>query len=204
MFGMGETNPNAEVTAANENTRGAFAYHLLYPRTLGAVADGLSNTIAISEHTVGIVGNKAFANVGIVTDPDSATGANNTVANFNTATLLMCAPGGKYPATFSVDSGIGLRWSDAKPTYNGISTILPPNSPSARQSGDATRTLITPSSYHPGGVNASRLDGSVSFVSNTIDCGRVTDTTVRAVQSGTSPFGVWGALGSIDGGESTN
>ncbi len=43
------------------------------------------------------------------------------------------------------------------------------------------------------------LDGSVHFISETIDSG---DLTQGLVQSGKSPYGVWGALGSRNGGES--
>ncbi|MDR1962302.1 MAG: hypothetical protein LBQ50_00815 [Planctomycetaceae bacterium] len=40
-------------------------------------------------------------------------------------------------------------------------------------------------------------DGSVQFINETIDNG----TGTRIVNSGESPFGVWGALGSINGGD---
>jgi prepilin-type processing-associated H-X9-DG protein len=61
--------------------------------------------------------------------------------------------------------------------------------------------LDSASSYHTAGVNISLADGSVQFVSETIDAGSLTNTTTP-VTSGTSPFGVWGAIGSINGDES--
>ena len=45
------------------------------------------------------------------------------------------------------------------------------------------------------------LDGSVRFVSDTIDCG---DAYANAVVNGASPYGVWGAMGSAQGGETTS
>jgi len=48
-------------------------------------------------------------------------------------------------------------------------------------------------------------DGSVHFVSDTIDSGNQqygSQTNDREPMSGPSPFGVWGAMGSINGGES--
>ena len=59
------------------------------------------------------------------------------------------------------------------------------------------------SSYHSGGVNAGIGDGSVRFITDLINwsTGTMSDT-VACVTSGPSPFGVWGALGSINGGES--
>jgi hypothetical protein len=44
-----------------------------------------------------------------------------------------------------------------------------------------------------------RCDASVSFVSDTINTG---DASEAPVENGTSPYGVWGSLGSINGGES--
>jgi hypothetical protein len=43
-------------------------------------------------------------------------------------------------------------------------------------------------------------DGSVHFVTQSIDTGNLATNDV-ATPSGRSPFGVWGALGSKDGGE---
>jgi prepilin-type processing-associated H-X9-DG protein len=63
--------------------------------------------------------------------------------------------------------------------------------------------MVSASSEHTGGVNVGLADGSVQFVSDTISSGTLTDTTTP-VSSGTSPFGVWGAMGSINGGESVN
>ena len=50
--------------------------------------------------------------------------------------------------------------------------------------------------------------GAVKFVSDTVDCGNLSSSNVNIVGGtanapiGESPFGVWGALGSKDGGES--
>ncbi|MDR1957776.1 MAG: DUF1559 domain-containing protein, partial [Planctomycetaceae bacterium] len=104
--------------------------------------------------------------------------------------------------TVQKDDYFGTRWGDGRGP-SSFSTILPPNSPSC--SGNAldydARMLVSASSYHTGGVNAALGDGSVTFVSDTVDSGTLTDSTTPVV-SGTSPFGVWGAMGSINGGES--
>jgi prepilin-type processing-associated H-X9-DG protein len=78
-------------------------------------------------------------------------------------------------------------------------TVLPPNSPACYDSTNGLCGIYTPTSNHPGGINLSLADGSVRFISETIDAG----TTNAAVTSGSSLFGVWGALGSRNGGEST-
>ncbi len=70
---------------------------------------------------------------------------------------------------------------------------------------------MTANSYHPGGVNVSLGDGAVRFVSETIETknlstnwysvggNSIADKGVRP-----SPYGIWGALGSINGGENAS
>ncbi|MBQ8285078.1 MAG: DUF1559 domain-containing protein, partial [Thermoguttaceae bacterium] len=53
---------------------------------------------------------------------------------------------------------------------------------------------------HSGGVNAAMLDGSVRFVSETIDCGSYLTEKQNHARA-KSLFGVWGALGAPAGGE---
>ena len=60
-------------------------------------------------------------------------------------------------------------------------------------------------SSHAGGVNASMLDGSVRFITNSVDTGDGEadgGLDVPPRLSGRSPYGVWGALGTANGGES--
>jgi prepilin-type processing-associated H-X9-DG protein len=95
----------------------------------------------------------------------------------------------------------GCGWLSA----NGFTTLTPPNSPLCaydQPSDNHNRWgVFPPVSNHSGGVNVGLLDGSVRFISDTINCG---DLNAAAVKSGASPYGVWGALGSPDGGESNN
>ena len=74
------------------------------------------------------------------------------------------------------------------------------------------RSYSTASSYHSGGVNVAMADASVRFVSNTINVGN-TGVTINAASCGgattdyqnfvgPSLWGVWGALGSMNGSES--
>ena len=103
------------------------------------------------------------------------------------------------------DDHFGTRWADGRGPAT-FSTCLPPNSPSCIGAGGVDydgRSMNAASSYHSGGVNVGMGDGSVRFISDTINwtTGTMNDS-VTCVQSGPSPFGVWGALGSINGGES--
>ena len=70
-------------------------------------------------------------------------------------------------------------------------------------SGDADGGPVTAQSFHPGGVICLLGDGACRFVSQTINCS-TPGTAGLASQdpvSGPSPYGVWGALGSRNGGE---
>ena len=79
--------------------------------------------------------------------------------------------------------------------------MLPPNSPTCvgpNVGPGIYDGIYSANSYHPGGVNCGFGDGSVHFISQTINTGNL---GLPEVSSGTSPYGVWGALGSINGGE---
>jgi prepilin-type N-terminal cleavage/methylation domain-containing protein/prepilin-type processing-associated H-X9-DG protein len=108
------------------------------------------------------------------------------------------------------------------PTSAFFNALLPPNSPSAVRSGQGLVThLISASSEHTGGVNVSFLDGTVHFVSDTIDT-RNLDKGAKAVSQGYNnylntvyqppqpvdsstgalfSYGVWANLGAINDGE---
>ncbi|MDR3198162.1 MAG: DUF1559 domain-containing protein, partial [Planctomycetaceae bacterium] len=63
--------------------------------------------------------------------------------------------------------------------------------------------LLPPSSYHSGGVNVVRCDGSGGFISETVDAGTLTGgANGLCKRDGASNFGIWGAFGSRDGAES--
>jgi prepilin-type processing-associated H-X9-DG protein len=114
-------------------------------------------------------------------------------------------------AAASVVEESGKRWHDGGLIYTGFVTILPPNAPSctALANYDACAAFIAPSSFHPGGVNAVFADGPVRFISETIDYQGLNGTTyaggyLSIVTSGKSPHGIWGALGTRNGGETAS
>jgi len=105
----------------------------------------------------------------------------------------------KSTVVTNVCSWRGIRFGNGRGPISAFSTVLPPNSPSwTPNHGNAGFLLMSATSGHPGGVNGLFFDGAVRFVSETIDTG---DLTQPSVLYGPSPYGVWGAMGSINGGE---
>ena len=103
------------------------------------------------------------------------------------------------------DDDRGKGWATSYADVTGFHTILPPNGPSC--AGDfhwwdrRGNGIFSAGSYHAGGVQVCMVDGSVQFITEAIDTG---DLTQPNPITGRSPYGVWGALGSKNGGEVTD
>lgn len=134
---------------------------------------------------------------------DSFPGTLTDPGNSPVQSLCMAAPR-DTTSTYLFASGTntyskksGVRCWDANTCFAVCQTISPPNSPSC-ENQDEGRANIAVSSYHNGGANVVYYDGSVKFISETINCG---SSSGKPVKNGPSPFGVWGAMGSVNGGE---
>ena len=181
---------------SQQSKRGIFSGWLVY-RTPAQVTDGLSKTVACGEVCVASGDNNIRGSMAV------GWGVGNDIAAPLTSMVPQtCAArqGSNGQLSGSVDSAMsGCRWSDGVSAFASLHTILPPNAPSCREGNDFIWVIATASSYHPGGANVSMADGSVRFINEAIDTGRLTD---NPVDSGRSPYGVWGAMGSINGDES--
>lgn len=185
------------------HTRGVFGRHTYYK--IGSVTDGTSNTLAFSERRI----------------PTSQTGKGMvawvaTGTDLTAVLPLQCRTtwggAGGYNASmvrFSQDTQAGYRWADGSAFFHAFTTILPPNT-AVCLLGDASWSATgghygpgvwTPTSEHTGGVNCSYVDGSVHFLSQSIDSGNLSIAAPPETGGGQSPYGVWGALGSRTGGE---
>ena len=171
-----------------------------------AVTDGTSNTIMFSEKSV--CSDEEDVREGIATSGTGMPAACvNTVyelvkgSDTPVDTCMALASKKKYsggsPAAYS-----GKRWSDGAAVYTGFMTILPPNAPSCLSSSDDfSGGMISASSSHHGGVNCAMVDGSVRFISETIDYQDTNGNPDPKVgynsftEYGKSYHGVWGALG---------
>ncbi|MCI0702844.1 MAG: DUF1559 domain-containing protein [Planctomycetia bacterium] len=159
--------PNAGI-----GTGGDGAFVVNRGTRVGDFADGLSNTLAMAEV-------KAYT-------PYFRNGGNP--AAFGTARPTdptTIAPLGSG-AEFKSDSG-HTEWVDARVHQSGVTTTFPPNTKVPYTTGGVTYdvdfnsmregqttnmptyAVITSRSYHTSGVNVLLLDGSVRFVSNSVN-----------------------------------
>ncbi len=158
------------------------------------ILDGTSNTIMMGERSFPLsnndVGGVLYANTTYTIPTQCST-------NFNTSTKQYTIPGGGVVRTLS-----GLRWADGGAGYGSFNTILPPNSPSCigtTNNHDDQDGFYSAGSKHKGGVQVVMGDGAVRFISENINTGN--QAAAGNNLSGQSPYGVWGALGTRNGGE---
>jgi prepilin-type N-terminal cleavage/methylation domain-containing protein len=161
------------------------------------VSDGLSNTVAMSERIKAKVGAISVRDGGISADLGQATYRANPAACVATAGTT--GPG-VYNNAGTVRVYTGLRWIDGTLTMTGSTTIVGPNKPSCTDPGNDDRDgIFDPTSLHTGGVQVLMGDGAVRFISENIHTGNT--TLGSPTGSAQSPYGVWGALGSVSGNE---
>ena len=195
------------ITYTNQfvNPRGIFTvqrFHAMKINGLASASDGTSNTVAYSEKIIGDGGNIRLVKVGIATGTDLIDDSDRFFETSNTKACMDTRAGSYYAEGRTTNPSAGWTWADAVSGRNTFSTVGPPNGPSCARAEGHQRAFLSASSNHTGGVNVALLDGSIQFVSETIDCGLVNTTSGTFKSGGASNFGIWGAMGSINGGES--
>jgi prepilin-type processing-associated H-X9-DG protein len=216
----GDWPDRAGVTSC-ENKRGVFSGYRDATRDLVSIGDGTSNTICFSEAAIGVAGVESVFGIFKVITSDLPNIGESPTTIFRAETCRSTVTGYNYSMTGGqlVADVIGRRLFDSGFLFTGFSTILPPNSATCRRdnvsetqgggyveadaaTGEPQRGfLVSATSHHGNGVNVALCDGSVRFITESIDWGGATGATSVCVESGRSPFGIWGAMGSINGDE---
>jgi len=166
--------------------------------------DGLSKTILISERIKAPNDTSWYAGVTAGPAPRRGVIAQVTSVSSNPNACLTVVSGEQYVSGTQVKGFWGRFWTDGQGERVGFSTVLPPNGPSCGGNvgnADNTVTVLPPTSWHQGGVNTAFADGSARFIVDTIDTGN-TGTAISYNSKASSPYGVWGALGTRSGDES--
>jgi prepilin-type N-terminal cleavage/methylation domain-containing protein/prepilin-type processing-associated H-X9-DG protein len=166
---------------------------------LSEITDGTSNTLFVSERSRPHTPNSKGAVYLIAGD----------VASFVPLTCRPVWNGRMYvdgSQIFTADTHPGYRALAGNAFFAGFTTILPPNSAVCMIGMGAASPhwfpgIWSPTSEHTGGVQAAFADGSVRFISDTIDSGNLGVVAPTVNSGGMSPYGVWGALGTKSGGE---
>jgi prepilin-type processing-associated H-X9-DG protein len=173
--------------------RGLF--HLEDWKNFNACTDGTSNTIAVSETALNL---QRYEDLRVKGGTYSGADVSPT-DRYVTGTdcLAVISPTDRTQIKDGGDIWRTHFFQDGR-TWNGFHTILPPNNPSC--TAYTSQATYSASSFHPGGVNGALADGSVRFISETIDSG--TPSAGMPFDGSASPYGVWGALGTPGCGES--
>ncbi|MDO4587348.1 MAG: DUF1559 domain-containing protein [Planctomycetia bacterium] len=200
-------------------SRGVFTNGAIETVNFGGIKDGTSNTMMLSEMVIEPEvrgGTKITEAVSLITvdDPFSKT---KPITCMNER-----GPNGMVRHMIANPSWPGWkrggRWGDSRHIHTQFLAVLPPNAPSCSGTSYKNSTVIpTASSNHSGGVNAAMADGSVRFVSDTINTKNLdmnpydyqvsVGRSYGAVESepqhysGPAFYGVWAELATRSGSE---
>jgi type II secretory pathway pseudopilin PulG len=187
----------------NSRMRGAFVANV--GKNFSTIQDGTSNTFLLSESLTCRPGEERSAILGLAHSGASGNGTPDWCMSSldpnipNRIRTTNSWQGANYK---------GRRWNCTEFSYAAFNTVQAPNTVSCILWGTAGRNtpILPSSSNHNGGANHSLIDGSVRFVSSTVDTGSSNITAWDSADPARtwqpqSPYGVYGAMGTIALGE---
>lgn len=182
--------PDASGKITTTDQRGLF--RPLKAKRFSDCLDGTSNTMAGAESVIAIGANDQRVKGGVV--EISSMFINNSIKPSE------CVNNGRNKENPTLLSGT-TPYARNNFFYDGVVAQslfianVPPNSPTCSYKGTICGGA---SSFHSGGINIVLADGSCRFISDSIDCGNLTNLEVTG---GKSPYGIWGAFATPAGGE---
>ncbi len=153
---------------SNSESNGVFSRG--WERAISDVRDGTSNTIMVGEHRLGDEDNGKYS-------PGDVARGVGRVGPFELPSAAEVDQQGVAceAAMDNHHSHTGREWASGLPWQTVFNTIAPPNwkYPTCQECsgcgwGDSDG-VFPARSYHPGGANHALVDGSVRFISETID-----------------------------------
>ena len=189
-------------------------------KSLASITDGTSNTLMLSEGLIsdalGGTGGAYKSRLALLGGPGFWSAPD--------ICLALRGPNGEFVNPLQPiktgEHAPGRRAFDNMAQLNYFHPLMPPNSPSCSQDNNNNNAWVSASSNHTGGVNVALLDGSCTFVSETIQVTNTHRFTTRNPNDWTGPavnppshpidaagrfsYGLWSELGSINGKESAS
>jgi prepilin-type N-terminal cleavage/methylation domain-containing protein/prepilin-type processing-associated H-X9-DG protein len=174
-----------------------------------SVTDGLSKTLALGEFALVNLSTDASGTRRVVNDRWGVANTTSSNANRSARECAKLFINDQYTAGTNAASLVppGMNAYAGRTAF--FNTFMRPNGAvctfgNSGGSGDWHSQTVPPRSKHPGGVHVGFADGAVVFLSETIDNGTADTLALQGTSgppAGPSQAGVWGALGSRNGGD---
>lgn len=210
-----QPSPINTIVEANASCRGAFVARR--KMRFRDILDGLSNTLFAGEIAtdLGDRDNRTIASIQgeddeLRDEPDHCQ-HEGLVSPERPRFWSDGSDGGNAPNLAAANAGRGFRWAAGGTSYSAFNTIMPPNKEvclGGEANGDENSLGVAPpSSRHQGGVHVLMGDGSVIFLTDSVEAGDIHDGNVwlngtgHSAVGSESPYGLWGALGTRASGE---
>jgi prepilin-type N-terminal cleavage/methylation domain-containing protein/prepilin-type processing-associated H-X9-DG protein len=193
--------------------RGIFTQQKVCLVDFAGITDGTSNTIMISETAIFPYGQNMISKL-----PKYGAAGNVSLNSFPSVCKARAGSpilnGTDFPTNSTdITTSFGRRWGEGSIVHTLFNALLPPNTHicTTGTSTNNTNALVSASSYHSGGVNVALADGSIRFVSETIETKNLdkwvdgsTGSTIVTDYGGHSFYGIWGSMGTRGGGENAS